>query len=380
MCGEIADCNQVITSEVHLTIRRLTPGLAVSNMRMVSAGLRPKRSLDMKKALFAVVYLLACVSWMLADEPKIGERYVVLSTVRTKTLRAELDRVLAQGYVLDAGDASADILVLEKRSAADQRKYLIGDRLSATIEKNEYKGYRVVPWSFSNSHNSWAALLESLSEGEPQPEYKLSTTAFTRNLLKDVSEASAGGYRAIAMTGLNGQGAVMEKLPGATTTAATYELLATKKISTMEKEIAETAAKGFKVVAATGAGHEILVLMESQPEGANKRDYKVISTSKTSTFEKEINEAAAQGYRIVPLTAAALKKANLMTAGANAYEQAIIMEKQIGAPSLRYMFLGARREGTIQKELNAAPADCRIATMFLTYQEVATLLACGEVK
>jgi hypothetical protein len=334
----------------------------------------------MKMALLAFAYLLTCVSLVLADEPKLGERYVVLSTVRTKTLRAELDRVLAQGYVLVAGDPSADILVLEKRPATEQRKYLIGDRLSATIEKNEYKGYRVVPWSFSNSHNSWAAMFESLSEGEPQPEYKLSTTAFTRNLQKDVSEASAGGFRAIAMAGLNGQGAVLERMPGATTATASYELLATNRVATMEKEILDSAAKGFKVIAATGGGHEILVLMESQPEGAGKRDYKVISTSKTSTFEKEINAAAAQGYRLVPLTAAALKKATLLSAGANAYEQAIVMEKNTGAPSIRYMFLGARREATIQKELNAAPSDCRVASIFLTYLEVATLLECGEVK
>jgi hypothetical protein len=332
------------------------------------------------KKVIALVCLLASVTLVRAEEPKTGERYVVLSTVRTKTLRAELDKVLAQGYVLVAGDASADVLVLEKRPAADQRKYLIADHLSKTIEKSEYKGYRVLPWSFTNSQNAYAAMLVSLSEGEPQPEYKLATTAFTRNLQKDVTEASAGGYRAIAMTGLNGQGAVLEKLPGETTTLASYELLATKKISTMEKEIADAAGRGFKVVAATGAGHEILVLMESQPEGASKRDYKVISTSKTSTFEKEVNAAASQGYRIVPLTGAALKKATIMSAGANAYEQAIIMEKQTGASSQRYMFLGARREETIQKELNAAPGDCRIATMFLTYQELATLLACGEVK
>lgn len=334
----------------------------------------------MKKALLVIVCLLMCAGLVFGDEPKVGERYVVLSTVRTKTLRAELDKVLAAGYVLIAGDPSADILVLEKRPAADQRKYLIADHLSSVIEKNEYKGYRLIPWSFSNSKNSYVAMFESLSEGDPQPEYKIPKTVYTRNLQKNVAEASTGGYRAIAMTGLQGQGAVMEKLPGATTAAASYVLLATKKISTMEKEMAETTNKGFRVVAATGAGNEILVLMESLPEGESKRDYKVISTSKTSTFEREINQAAAQGYRIVPQTGAALQKGGWATAGTYAYEQAIIMEKKPDAPSLRYTFLGARREGTIQKELNAAPGDCRIVTMFLTYQEVATLLACGEVK
>src|SRR3954462_3075083 len=117
----------------------------------------------MKKVLFVVGYVLMCVSLVFGDEPRVGERYVVLSTVRTKTLRADLDKVLAQGYVLVAGDASADVLVLEKRPAVDQRKYMIADHLSKTIEKNEYKGYRVLPWSFTNSQNAYAAMLVSLS-------------------------------------------------------------------------------------------------------------------------------------------------------------------------------------------------------------------------
>ena len=333
----------------------------------------------MKKALLMLAFVLVCSGAVFAGDANDGGRYIVLSTARTKTLRAELDSALAQGYGLVAGDPSGKILVLEKRAASDQRKYQVSDNIYQTIKKNEYKGYRVLPWSFSDSHGSWAAMLESLTEGEPQPEYKLASTVYTRNLQKDITEASAGGYRAIAMAGLEGQGALLEKMPGATTASASYELLATKKISTMEKEIAASAAKGFKVIAATGAGNEILVLMESLPEGESKREYKVVSTMRTSRFAQEINEAAAQGYRIVPQTGAALKKGGFMTGGTYGYEQAIVMEKRPDAPAIRYMFLGAQRESTVQRELNATPPQCSITTMFLTYQELATVLGCvGE--
>jgi hypothetical protein len=93
----------------------------------------------------------------------------------------------------------------------------------------------------------------------------------------------------------------------------------------------------------------------------------VISTTRTSTFEEEINQAAAEGYRIVPQTGAALQEDSLFT-GTYGYEQAIVMEKVPELPKVLYLLLGAGREGTIQRELNAAPATCDINTMFLSYQ------------
>ena len=160
--------------------RRLTAQTALRRAKMGTSGTicADLGVFYMKKALSVLAYLLACVTLVLADEPRPVSATSCYRRCVPKTLSAELDRVLAQGYVLVAGDPSADILVLENRPAAEQRKYLISDRLSTTIEKNEYNGYRMLPWSFSNSHNSFAAMLESLSEGEPQPEYKLSRDGF----------------------------------------------------------------------------------------------------------------------------------------------------------------------------------------------------------
>ncbi|HEV8524632.1 MAG TPA: hypothetical protein VGQ71_09045 [Terriglobales bacterium] len=322
-------------------------------------------------ALAAVVALP-----LVAQQPASSDRYLVLATARTKTLRAELDQAVAQGYSLVAGEPASDILILEKKPASAQRKYLVNDNLFSAIKKGDYKGYRILPWSLSQSEYELGAILESLQEGELQPEYKLSSTVFTRNLQKDLTEASASGYRAVAMTGLENQVALLEKSLAAGDTATSYQLLATKRISTIEKEIAEAASKGFKVIAATGAGHEMLVLMEKQGEGQGNRDYRVISTTRTSTFEKEINQAAATGYRIVPRTGAALRKGGLLTGGTYGYEQAIVMEKPPNTPSVRYLLVAAEREKTIQRELNATPGECNIATMFLSYQEVLILLAC----
>lgn len=303
-------------------------------------------------------------------------RYLVLATSRMKTLNAELDHAVAQGYVFAFGEPASKIIVLEKRPG-DSHKYLVSDSLSRMINDGSYKGYRILPGSFSSAEYALGGILEHLKEGEPQPEYKVTTTISTRNLEKDIGEASAGGFRAIALTGLKTQTALLEKLPGSHAGATSYRLLATKKISTMEEEIAAAAAQNFKVVAATGAGNEILVLMEQMAAGEKNRDYKVISTTRTSTFEEEINHAAAEGYQIVRQTGAALQKGSIFMGGNYGYEQAIVMEKRPESAKVRYLLLGAKREGTIQRELNTTPAMCSIDTMFLTYQETVTLLRCA---
>ena len=302
-------------------------------------------------------------------------RYLVLATSRMKTLNTELDHAVAQGYVFAFGEPASKIIVLEKRQG-ESHKYVASDSLPLIIKDGSYKGYRILSGSFSSAEDSIGGILESLKEDEPQPEYKLTTTALTHNLEKDIAEASAGGFRAIALTGLETQTALLEKLPGSEDSATSYRLLATQRVSTMEKEIAAAAAQNFKVVAATGAGNEILLLVEKMAAGAKNRDYKVISTTRTSTFEKEINHAAAEGYQIVPQTGAALQKGSIFMGGNYGYEQAIVMEKRPDAARVRYLLLGAKREGTIQRELNNTPAMCSIDTMFLTYQETVTLLRC----
>jgi len=302
-------------------------------------------------------------------------RYLVLAASRMKTLNTELDHAVVQGYVFAFGEPASKIIVLEKRPG-ESHKYVVSDSLPRMIKDGSYKGYRILSGSFSGAEYALGGIFESLKEDEPQPEYKVTTTVSTHNLEKDIGEASAGGFRAIALTGLETQSALLEKLPGSEASATSYRLLATKKVSTMEKEIAAAAAQNFKVVAATGAGNEILVLMEKMAAGENNRDYKVISTSRTSTFEQEINHAAAEGYQIVPQTGAALQKGSVFMGGNYGYEQAIVMEKRPESAQVRYLLLGAKREGTIQRELNTTPAICSIDTMFLTYQETVTLLRC----
>ena len=88
-----------------------------------------------------------------------------------------------------------------------------------------------------------------------------------------------------------------------------YRLLATKKTSTMRKEMNRAAEDGFRFETVMGGktsfgGSQVVVIM-SRPVGSEasaRYQYQLLATSKTSTMQKEMRAAAAQGFVLVGLT------------------------------------------------------------------------------
>jgi hypothetical protein len=82
-----------------------------------------------------------------------------------------------------------------------------------------------------------------------------------------------------------------------------YLLLATVKTSTMQKELDEAAAQGFRVVTGSPTSmSEWAVLLERVADPSAPYRYRLLATTKISTMRKELNEAAAEGYRLLPRT------------------------------------------------------------------------------
>lgn len=73
-------------------------------------------------------------------------------------------------------------------------------------------------------------------------------------------------------------------------------------------------------------------------------DYKLLATTKIDTMEKELNEEAQAGYRLVPVTMMS-KKGMFGTR-----EMVVVLEP---APGERYEYglVGTNRTGTLQKEI-----------------------------
>ena len=74
-----------------------------------------------------------------------------------------------------------------------------------------------------------------------------------------------------------------------------FLLLATTRTGTMQKELNEAGARGYRFVGTQGGatafgGKEVVVIMALDPEGRRYR-YILLATSRTGTMQKELNEA-----------------------------------------------------------------------------------------
>lgn len=308
--------------------------------------------------------------------PETADRYLILRTVRVKTMQKELNDAATAGFRVVSGDAGYDILVLEKDPAGIKHEYLFTDRLYRMVKEGEVKGYRVLPFTFGAGEYSLGAVLEKLPEGEAQPEYHVLDTMQTSNFQKDMNEWGGRGFRLAALSGTGRNYGLMERTGGSPTSGPSdlYVLLATSRMGTMEKELSETVARGYRVVAATGAHKEMLVALEKLASSDPKPEYRLLSTSRSGTLEREITAASHEGYRLLPMTLCALEKSASFL-GTYDYEVAAILEKSPSSPPPQYKMLATKRVNTLKKELaEAAASGWSVNRLFLSYDEQVLVL------
>ncbi len=146
-----------------------------------------------------------------------------------------------------------------------------------------------------------------------QYEYKLLATNRVATMEKEMNEAAAVGYEfEEAVSGETSFGGsevvvIMSRPAGASKPRYQYKLLATSKTSTMQKEMQEAGDAGFmhreETVFKKTFGTEVTVILEKDLiEPGRAYDYKLLATRKTSTLQKEMSEAGAEGYEFVGVT------------------------------------------------------------------------------
>ena len=125
-----------------------------------------------------------------------------------------------------------------------------------------------------------------------------------------------------------------------------YLLLATTKTSTMEKELNEAADRGFRILSGSPtAGTEMAIFLQRVASPPNTYKYKLLATSRTGTMQKELNEAAAGGYRLMPSTM--ISKKSMM----GGVEIVAVMElSPSSGKRYDYRLLATSKTGTLQKE------------------------------
>ncbi len=131
-----------------------------------------------------------------------------------------------------------------------------------------------------------------------------------------------------------------------------YLLLATERTGTMEEELAEAAALGFRIVTGSPtSGNEMALLLERVATPPDTYEYQLLATTRTSTMQEELAEAAAEGFRLLPRTMIA--KTGRWTGG---QEVVVVLERSPGGVGHRYeyLLLATNLTATLQDELSQA--------------------------
>lgn len=131
-----------------------------------------------------------------------------------------------------------------------------------------------------------------------------------------------------------------------------YLLLATTRTQTMQKEIGDAAARGYRVVSASRTeGAEVIVALERATESYQ---YRLLATTRTGTLERELNEAAEAGYRVVPRTITTKRNVGSGSdENRSEGELLVIMERgPQPRPGVVYRVLATRLTGTLQREMS----------------------------
>ena len=136
-----------------------------------------------------------------------------------------------------------------------------------------------------------------------------------------------------------------------------YLLLATNRTSTMQNEMQEAAAQGYVFIGLMGGetsfgGSEVVVVMKRlYTEETARYDYRLMATTKTSTMQKELQEAGDSGY--------VYKGQTVFETTFGGDEAVVILERdkdRVALPRYEYRLLATKRTATMQKELRGAGA------------------------
>ena len=102
---------------------------------------------------------------------------------------------------------------------------------------------------------------------------------------------------------------IMLRKPSSEKGRFAYALLATSKTSTMQKELQQAGNEGYEykgqtVYKSAFGGKEVVTILElDRTMKAHPRyEYRLLATTKTSTMQKELQQAGADGFEFVGVT------------------------------------------------------------------------------
>jgi len=147
---------------------------------------------------------------------------------------------------------------------------------------------------------------------QDQFEYRVLSTARTSTMQTEMQELASVGFRFGGVMGgetaLGGAEVVLVMIRGGNYPGGyRYRLLATSKTSTLQKELQDAGDAGYEYRGQTQfksafGGKEVVVILERAREAGPRFEYRLLATSKTSTMQKELTDAGQRGFEFVGVT------------------------------------------------------------------------------
>lgn len=157
---------------------------------------------------------------------------------------------------------------------------------------------------------------EAGAQSTDRVEYRVLATSKTSTMEKELNEAADAGFRFLSVMGgetaMGGKEVVtvMGRTDG-NKPRYQYKLVATNRTSTMQRELQEAADQGFEylgqtVFESTFGGKEVVCILQRDLDAKTPvaYEYKLMATKRTSTLAKELQEAGDQGYTVLGMTVA----------------------------------------------------------------------------
>jgi hypothetical protein len=249
--------------------------------------------------------------------------------------------------------------------------FFLNTQASGTLEKElnqqAAQGWRLLLLPKAYGSSTMGALLKKPSNSEVRYDYKVLAATRIGTLENEFKAAVNEGYdfRGIIETSrvfIGGETLlVMEREAGQKTARSEYIFLNTKKESTLQKEMEGAASQGYVPIGFTrsedrsvkqqmfgimaGSPYELTMILgrnRETPAAQMGREYKVLTTFKRGTLEKEMNQAAKEGYEFFY---AAPGLVTLM-----------VRDPKVKTAQYEYKILGTNRVNTMEKEMNELSA------------------------
>jgi hypothetical protein len=312
-----------------------------------------------------------------------SDRYRLIAGLPGPPLQAEVNDAKSDGFRLAVTPPTASpevVLVFERRAdPGDVADYLIvGGAHTSVLEYQVNRaaaaGFRLCPpfvftlrplvqqlGMIENSQPDFAALMERRPGSQDGYEYVLSEDMDKKELAATVGEGWApvgvshdgGGILLFEKT----SGKFVQPSPLAVDSAMRMSSgerreLDTARVSTLRKELGEAATQGYRLMRPAFVAGGLNVTVEKVADPPGRYEYLVLSDRKDSKLEARVNEAAAEGYRVVP---GSIKR----IPGMWGMDTVVFMERPLEGTNthFRYRVLGAMRLSTFKRELEQAKQE-----------------------